>query len=294
MLPASLWFIMFSMGLSLTLVDFGRVFTHRRALVVGALSMLLALPILGAVIAVTFAPTPALAVGFVLLATCPGGMLSNLMTDIAKGDLALSLSLSILVSLVYIFIVPFYAFGATSWFLGIDGIIQVPLLNSIARIFSITLLPVSLGVIVRRYWPQVAIGAKPYIKWIATAVLVIAFVAILMDQVETLKAAFGPLLFMVALMNILALGMAFGFCRMAKVKDTERIAICVEHLIRQEGTAIYIAVSILGSSEMSLPMIINTPVALVICISFVMLMRWRRSSRGDGLASSANEVPVER
>jgi bile acid:Na+ symporter, BASS family len=284
---------MFSMGLSLILVDFGRVFTNRRALMVGALSMLVALPILGAAIAVTFAPTPALAVGFVLLATCPGGMLSNLMTDIAEGDLALSLSLTILVSLVYIFVVPVYAFGATSYFLGIDGIIQVPLLDSIAKIFSFTLLPVSLGVIVRRYWPEIAIGAKPYIKWIATIVLVIAFVAILIDQVETLKAAFGSLLFMVALMNVLALAMAFGFCRLAKVKDTERIAICVEHLIRQEGTAIYIAVSILGSSEMSLPMIINTPVALVLSIGFVMLMRWRRSSRKSDLASTANEVPVE-
>jgi BASS family bile acid:Na+ symporter len=285
---------MFSMGLSLTLEDFGRVFTNRHALIVGAASMLLALPLLGATIALAFAPTPALAVGFVLLATCPGGMLSNLMTDIAKGDLALSLSLSILVSLVYVFIVPFYAFGATSYFLGIDGIIQVPVLSSIGRIFSITLLPVSLGVIFRRLQPALAIAGKPYIKWGATTILVIAFVAILVDQVDTLRAAFGPLLFMVALMNILALAMAFGFCRMTRVRDTERIAICIEHLIRQEGTAIYIAVSILGNKEMSLPMIINTPVALVICIAFVMLTRWRMSVRSQKLASNANRIPVER
>ena len=290
LLPATLWLIMFSMGLSLMLRDFGRVFTNKRALFVGAASMLIVLPLLGAVIAVTFAPTPALAVGFVLLATCPGGMLSNLMTDIAKGDLALSLSLTILVSLVYIFIVPFYAFGATSWFLGLDGVIEVPLLDSIGRIFSITLLPVSLGIIVRRYLPGLAIAAKPYIKWGATTVLVIAFIAILMDQVETLKAAFGPLLFMVALMNVLALAIAFLLCRAAKVTNNERIAVCVEHLIRQEGTAIYIAVSILGSSEMSLPMVINTPVALVICIAFVTAVRWRHSydspasvTEGDGL-----------
>lgn len=284
---------MFSMGLSLTLGDFGRVFTNRRALIVGAASMLVALPLLGAIIAVAFAPTPALAVGFVLLATCPGGMLSNLMTDIAKGDLALSLSLSILVSFVYIFIVPFYAFGATSYFLGIEGIIEVPLLESIGRIFSITLLPVSLGVIVRRYLPKLAMAAKPYIKWGATTVLVIAFVAILMDQIDTLKAAFGPLLFMVALMNVLALIMAFMLCRVTRVSTNERIAICVEHLIRQEGTAIYIAVSILGSSEMSLPMIINTPVALLICIAFVTLVRWRRSERGPAAASGDDRLHVE-
>jgi bile acid:Na+ symporter, BASS family len=289
LLPGSLWFIMFSMGLSLLLEDFGRVFTRRRALIVGVLSMMVALPLLGTVIAVAFAPTAALAVGFILLATCPGGMLSNLMTDIAKGDLALSLSLSIVVSLIYIFIVPFYAFGATSYFLGIDGIVQVPLLESIGRIFSITLLPVTLGVIVRRYRPELALAAKPWIKWLATAVLLVAFIAILASEIETLKAAFGPLLFMVALMNLLAIGMAYSVSRLAKVEDTERIAICIEHLIRQEGTAIYIAVSILGSSEMSLPMIINTPVALVICIGFVVLTRWRMASRA-GLAASAERT----
>src|SRR5690606_18062392 len=177
------------------------------------------LPVLGALIAVTFAPTPELAVGFILLATCPGGMLSNLMTDIAEGDLALSLSLTILVSLIYIFIVPFYAFAATSWFLGVDGVIHVPLIDFIRQIFSITLVPVALGVVVRRYRPQLADRAKPYIKWGATAVLVAAFVAILINQVETLKAAFGSLLFMVAMMNVAALAMAYTLSRVARVNE---------------------------------------------------------------------------
>ena len=294
LLPASLWFIMFSMGLSLTLEDFGRVFTHRRALIVGVFSMMIALPLLGTIIAVMFAPTPALTVGFILLATCPGGMLSNLMTDIAKGDLALSMSLSLLVSFVYVFIVPFYAYAATSYFLGMDSVIDVPLLSSIGQIFSITLLPVTLGVIVRRYRSEIANAAKPWIKWIATVVLFAAFIVILVDQVETLKAAFGPLLFMVALMNVLALAMAFSFSRLARVKATERIAICIEHLIRQEGTAIYIAVAILGSREMSLPMIINTPVALALCVAFVLVMRWRQAGQEQDIAGTANRVPVER
>lgn len=290
LLPGSLWFIMFSMGLSLTVADFGRVLGKRRALVVGTSSMLLTLPALGAAIALAFAPTPALAVGFILLATCPGGMLSNLMTDIAKGDLALSLSLTILVSFIYIFVVPFYAFGATSWFLGIEGVINVPRLESITQIFSVTLLPVSLGILVRRYWPSMALGSKPWIKWGATAVLVVAFVAILVDQVETLRAAFGPLLFMVALMNVLALTTAYTVSRVARVSDPERIAICIEHVIRQEGTAIYIAVSILGSKEMSLPMIINTPVGLVLCIAFVTWTRWRRSVQAERGAEMSGET----
>ena len=109
LLPGSLWLIMLSMGLSLQIKDIRRVFVNRRALFVGAISMLIVPPIVGISLALFFAPSAALAVGLVLLATCPGGMLSNLMTDIAKGDLALSLSLSILVSAIYVFLVPFYA-----------------------------------------------------------------------------------------------------------------------------------------------------------------------------------------
>ena len=88
LLPASLWGIMFAMGLSLTVDDFRRVFVNRRALLAGMASILIVAPIVGTTIAVLFAPTPALTVGFVLLATTPGGMLSNLMTDLAKGDRA--------------------------------------------------------------------------------------------------------------------------------------------------------------------------------------------------------------
>lgn len=276
LLPGSLWFIMFSMGLSLTLSEFNRVFTHRKALILGMASMLFVLPVIGILAAFFLAPTAALAVGFVLLATCPGGMLSNLMTDIAKGDLALSVSLTFFVSLIYIFVVPFYAYAATTFFLGVDELVEIPLLESVWKVFSITLVPVTLGVIVRRYRPTWALAIKPAIKWVATTVLVIAFLFILRDQIETLKATFGRLFLMVVITNLAALFAAFFLSIAAKISESQRTAICIEHIIRQEGTAIYIAVGILGNSEMSLPMIINTPVALIICIAFVTGVRMRR------------------
>ena len=108
---------MLSIGLSLSTDDIVRVFKSRRPLIVGVLCMLLVAPIVGTLLAILLAPTPALIVGFILLATCPGGMLSNLMTDFAKGDLALSLSLSVIVSLIYVFVVPFYAYLALNEFM---------------------------------------------------------------------------------------------------------------------------------------------------------------------------------
>ncbi len=100
LLPGSLVAIMVSMGLSLTANDFRQVFRNKRALVLGVCSMLVVPPLIGVTMALTVAPSPALAVGFVLLATTPGGMLSNLFTDMAKGDLALSMSMTLVISMI--------------------------------------------------------------------------------------------------------------------------------------------------------------------------------------------------
>jgi BASS family bile acid:Na+ symporter len=272
-LPGSLWAIMFSMGLSLTWQDFGRVFTERRALLVGVGAMLVVPPLVGIIIATKYAPTPELAVGFVLLATCPGGMLSNLMTDLSKGDLALSMSVTIVVSFVYIFAVPFYAHFALLHFMGERREIDVPMLEFIGSIFSMTLVPVTLGVLLRRFRPGLAINLRGYIKIIAMVVLVGAFITILIDQVEVLRQNAALLLQMTLACNLIVLAAASLVSRFARLTAPQTAAVCIEHLIRQEGTAIYIAVAIVGSREMSLPMIMNTPIGLVLCIIFVLVTR---------------------
>lgn len=264
---------MFSMGLSLTVDDFRRIISNRRAFIVGLISMLVIPPVIGTTMSVLFAPTPALTVGFILLATCPGGMLSNLMTDFAKGDLALSLSLSVTVSIIYIVIVPFYAHFALLYFMGVEEQIDIPLLGFIWKIFSITLIPASLGVLVRALKPDIAIKAKGFAKIVGTVVLVVAFGFILVDQIPVLREYFYSLFGITLAINILTLGAVMLLSKIMALSPKERAAVCIEHMIRQEGTAIYIAVTIVGVREMSLPMIMNTPVALVLCIIFVLLSR---------------------
>ncbi len=207
------------------------------------------------------------------LATCPGGMLSNLMTDLAKGDLALSLSLSVVVSMIYIFAVPFYAHFALLYFMDVDEQIDIPLIGFIWRILSFTLIPASLGVLARALKPDLAIKAKGIAKMVGTSVLVVAFGFILVDQIPVLRQYFDSLFGITLAMNVLTLGAALLLSKVMSLTPKERTAVCVEHMIRQEGTAIYIAVSIVGVREMSLPMIMNTPVALFLCIAFVLLTR---------------------
>ncbi|QCB56166.1 hypothetical protein E5675_18130 [Sphingopyxis sp. PAMC25046] len=273
LLPGSLVAIMVSMGLSLTADDFRQVFRNKRALIFGVCSMLIVPPLIGLSLALTVAPTAALAVGFVLLATTPGGMLSNLFTDMAKGDLALSMSMTLILSMIYIFVIPFYAHFALLHFMGLKADVQVPLASFFWDIFSITVLPATVGFVVRAWRPDFAIWFKRYLKNAATIVLFSSFGVILYDQVPVLRENLGALFWITVALNLTMVVVVMTIMRFAGFTRRENVAIGIEHLMRQEGTAIFIAVSIVGNNEMSLPMIMNTPVALCFVLLFVAIAR---------------------
>ena len=278
LLPGSLVCIMLAMGLSLVADDFRQVFRNKRALIIGICSMLIVPPLLGLLIAFTVAPTPALAVGFLLLATTPSGMLSNLFTDMAKGDLALSMSMTLLLSMIYVLVVPFYAHFAILHFMGVEANVEVPLASFFWDIFSITVLPASIGFAVRAWRPEFALWIKTYIKRVAMIVLFTSFGFILFDQIPVLRQNLGALFWITVGLNVAMVAIVMTLIRFAGLTRRENIAIGIEHLMRQEGTAIFIAVSIVGSNEMSLPMIMNTPVALLVVLLFVAIARRRAST----------------
>jgi BASS family bile acid:Na+ symporter len=276
-LPASLWAVMLAMGMGLSVADFRGIVSNRRAFLVGAGSMLVLVPACGIALGTAFAPTPVLAVGLILLATTPSGILSNLLTDIAGGEVALSISISLFLSLVYVFTLPFIAHFALEHTLGQSASIAIPLADSMGHILTITLIPVLLGMFLRAFRPGLADIAAPLIKRTATTLLVVLFGMIIVQQMDTLRSAFGPLLAIVLAMNVVNAVIAQVVSSLARVRRAERIAISVEHLIRQEATAIYVAVSLLHRNDMSLPMILNTFVGMALCVIFVTIMRRRHA-----------------
>jgi BASS family bile acid:Na+ symporter len=286
-LPASLWAVMLAMGMGLSVADFRGIVSNRRAFLVGVGSMLVLVPACGIALGTAFAPTPVLAVGLILLATTPSGILSNLLTDIAGGEVALSISISLLLSLVYVFTLPFIAHFALEHALGESASIAIPLADSMGHILTITLIPVLLGMFLRAFRPAIAAVAAPIIKRAATTLLVVLFGMIIVQQMDTLRSAFGPLLAIVLAMNVVNAVIAQIVSSVARVRRAERIAISVEHLIRQEATAIYVAVSLLHRNDMSLPMILNTFVGMAFCVTFVAVMRRRRAQASRAAPSKA-------
>lgn len=284
LLPLSLWMVMFAMGLSLRVADFAKIIMNRKAFVLGAGSMLLLVPAVGAAIAIGFMPTPALTMGFILLATCPGGLLSNLLTDLSKGDLALSVSMSLFTSVVYIFTLPFICHFALILVYGESRAVDVPLLSSFWHIVRVTVIPIACGMVVNAWRTSFATRIVPAVKLAGTTMLVVIFGLIIVDNLDTLREALGLVLTMVIAMNLINFLIALTVSTLGRLRREERIAVVIEHLIRQETTAIYVAVAILGRSDMSLPMIVNTFVGMFFCVGFVAYMK-RRAARAAALAA---------
>jgi BASS family bile acid:Na+ symporter len=273
LLPIALWLVMFTIGTGLRPRDFANILAGRRAFALGLLSMLVLVPICGSTLAVLFAPTPELTVGLVLLATTPGGILSNLITDLAKGDVALSVSLTLALSTIYIFTLPFIAQFALWFAFRAATPIDIPLGASIVNILKVTLMPICCGMLAGHLWSDWCRRVGPGIKSAATAVLVAVFGLIVVQQWPELRASFGVLMAIVVAMNVAAISLAMLVCRAGRLNRRETIAVAVEHMIRQEGTAIFVAVTLLHHHDMSIPMIINTFIGMALCMTFFAVMR---------------------
>jgi bile acid:Na+ symporter, BASS family len=275
LLPISLWLVMFAMGLSLLPADFRKLAANRRAFVLGLLSMLVLVPLVGVAIATSFAPTPALMLGFILLGTCPGGLLSNLLTSLSRGDLALSVSLSLSTSVIYIVTLPFIAHFAFEYVFGEARGIEVPFTSSVWEILRVTVFPIACGMLIRGWRQGLARLWLPAVRQIATFSLCVIFGLIVIDNLDTLRQSWGVVLAIMVGMNAANLVIALAVSWLGRLRRAERIAVTIEHLIRQEATAIFVAVSVLGRTDMSLPMIVNTFVGMAVCAIFIATLKKR-------------------
>lgn len=268
LLPCALWLVMFTIGMGLTISDFATILSGRRAFIIGLISMLVVVPLCGCALAVLFAPTPALMVGLILLATTPGGILSNLITDMAKGDVALSVSLTLALSTIYVFTLPIIAHFALVYAFQKAQSIEIPFALSMADIMMVTLIPIATGMLAAYLQPRWCALLRSPIKTAATITLVVVFGMIAVQQWPVLRASFGTLMAIVVAMNLIAITVALTICKLGRLTRRETIAVAVEHMIRQEATAIFVAVTLLHRHDMSIPMIINTFIGMALCMTF--------------------------
>lgn len=214
-LPLSLAVIMFTLGLGLTVGDFKRVVVQPKAFSVGVIGQVVLLPLVAFGLIYLFGITGELAVGMMILSFCPGGVTSNILAKLALGDVALSVSLTGIVSLLSIITVPVLVAFSVSHFMG-EAAPQVNVTSLALSMFVITAVPVLIGVALRHYAPGFSLRAEPILSKIAMGLFVVIVIGalaanwqIFIDNLPSL----GPALIVLNVVLLLAggaLGRLFG------------------------------------------------------------------------------------
>ncbi|MGK2955634.1 MAG: bile acid:sodium symporter family protein [Solirubrobacterales bacterium] len=251
-LPLSLIFIMFNIGLSLTPEDFRRVLKIPRGVAVGMVNLLFVAPLLAAVVATVFDLDPVLAVGLVLLGSAPGGTMANMYTHLAKGETALSVTLTALSSVLCVITVPVYLKLADNHFGGGNLIDDVNMVGVAARVIAITLVPLVLGMLVSSRKPTWTALRKPSLDRAALIVFVLVVIAAVVSEWDTILDNFAAVALATLTLNLLAMGLSFGAAKALKLGDRAATAISLELGIHNATVAITVG-DLLGDDAFIVP-----------------------------------------
>ncbi len=244
-LPLGLAFIMFTLGVGLTAADFARVGQRPLAFFIGALNQSILLPLVTFICVLAFGIRAEMAVGFMILAACPGGVTSNVISKLAKGDVALSVSLTAVISLASVVTVPLILGLSMGYFMG-DAAPEIDITKTAVTMFALTVVPVTLGLGARAIAPAAMTRAEPKLSAVATilfAVIVLAALAANWALFVENIVVIGP-----ALLVLLAALTTIGFVvpRLLGRSVTEAKTISVETGVQNSTLGIAVAAIIVG------------------------------------------------
>ncbi len=251
-LASSLIIIMLGMGLSLVIDDFKRIIVYPKAILVGLVNQIIMLPLIGFGIAVAFPLAPEIAIGIMILAACPGGPTSNLIAHLAKGDTALSVTLTALSSFITILSIPFIINFALEHFLEKGEMIRLDVMDSIKNIFVIIIIPIIIGMLIRKYAPGFSKKMEKPVRIASAIVLALVIIGIVVKEKENFVSYFQQAGIVALLLNVVTMVVGYFSARLFRITDKRAISISIESGIQNGTLAITIAVVLLGSTEFAI------------------------------------------
>jgi BASS family bile acid:Na+ symporter len=249
--PAVLAMIMLGMGMSLSLSDFSRVARYPKATFVGLTGQLLLLPILGFLLVVAFEPAPEMAVGLLVLAFCPGGATSNILSYLARADTALSVTLTAISSFITPLTVPFLVNAALSHFMGQESAVQLPIGSTLFQILMITVVPISLGIVINHYAPHWCRRAEGPVKVLGMGFLVMLTAGISWNERNNLPTLLADAGLLTASLCASSYVLAFIASTLTKLPYRQKASVCIEVGMQNANLAMVITTSILQNTQMA-------------------------------------------
>ncbi|HAI96990.1 MAG: bile acid:sodium symporter [Cycloclasticus sp.] len=252
-LPTSLFIIMLGLGLSLRTEDFTRVIKQPKAAFIGLCAQVVALPFIALLVAVLFKLPPELAVGLMIISFAPGGATSNLFTNLAKGDVALSISLTAVTSLITPFTLPLFTVLAMNYFMGNGEAFELPVLKIIMQLIAISVVPVMIGMLVLSKWQKAAKKADAVIRVFSIIFLFLIIAAIILDNKTQMADFFLATGLATLTLNILVLALGYGLGQFFKLPRAQAVSIGYEVGMQNGTLALLVAGTLIGNSTMMIP-----------------------------------------
>jgi len=254
-LPITIAIITLGMGLSLTDRDFKNIFVQPKAVIIGLCCQMILLPVIAWLIVRSIEIKPVYKVGLMIIAACPGGATSNLVTYLLRGNVALSISMTAINSLITLITIPLVVHFSLEAFLQEDAAIPMKVGETILKVFLITILPAFTGTRLRKHFPEFAVGLEKPLRIILPLLLMLVYLGVIFidqDATENTRADFIRIFPHALLLNFLAMGSGLLIARLMRLRVINQFTISIEVGLQNSALAIYVAITLLQSREMAL------------------------------------------
>ncbi len=272
-LPLALAFIMFSLGLGLAGTDFTRVIKQPKDFFVGLSCQIILLPVIALILAKLLPITPELAVGLMIIAAAPGGVTSNILTSFARGDVALSISLTAIISLLSVITVPFIVITSLGLF-GLENISKdISLLSIAISMFLIVVVPTLLGMIFRKFLTDITIKLESICKKISLILFIIVLLGAIFAEKDNIISYFADAGLITLVLNVIMMTLAYFVAQLLGTSIKQKKCISIECGLQNGTLAIFVGTTLFGGGIYIIPAATYSLIMFFTSLIFVFLVR---------------------
>ena len=270
--PLCLAIIMFGLGLGLTVADFKRVITIPRDFIVGFFGQVIILPIIAFILIHLISMPPEIALGVMVIAAAPGGVTSNILTKFANGDVALSVTLTAVVSLISVITVPLIVYNSAS-FLGFEITKEISMINIAVKMFFVVTVPVIFGMIVRSLMTDFIVSKTLLVQRLSVILFLIVFISIWVEEWDRIISFITRAGLVAFILNITMIFIGYYMAKFLASGLEQRKCISLECGLQNGTLAVFVATQLWDDIVFMVPTAAYALIMFVTSIIFVLIVR---------------------
>lgn len=279
LIDAVLAFITMSLGLNLSRSDFSNIISFPGSLTIGLIAQMVLLPLIALLLMLTANLNPEVKVGFIIISLCPGGVTSNLVSFMLKGNVALSISLTVVNGILCMFTLPFLVNLSLDYFVNQTMQIELPVLKTIRHIALVTIVPAAIGMLIKSRLPRLADGIRPVLKYLLPALLLLIFGIKFFAPAEKggvrlSNAELWEQAYWVLALNFLSMLLGYILGLLSKIELRNRLTIIIEVGLQNTALALLVAGNILNNAEMQKPAMVYAVFTFFSTLLFAWMFRY--------------------